>query len=91
MTQNGDLIMSSQPYNNYRPLDAQLIKDVENVLSKLNMSQTIAIELFFNEIARTGKLPFEIEIPNAETLNAMREKDYKSFNSIEDLMKDLND
>lgn len=79
--------MSSQ--SNYRPLDAQLIKDVEKVLSKLNMSQTLAIEIYYNEIARTGNLPFEI--PNAETQEAMRETNFKSFDSIEDLMKDLND
>ncbi len=79
--------MSSQ--SNYRPLDAQLIKDVEKVLSKLNMSQTLAIEIYYNEIARTGTIPFET--PNAETLEAMQETELKSFDSIDDLMKDLND
>ncbi len=38
------------------------------------------------------KLPFEIEIPNKETMKAIKEAergevDY--FNSVEDLMKDL--
>lgn len=88
--------MSSQPYNNnYRPLDAQLIKDVEAILAKLDISQTVAIEMYYNEIARTGTIPFEIKTPNADTLEAMRDADEnrncKSFDCIEDLMKDLND
>ena len=35
---------SNSQFKNYRPLDAELIKDVEKILSKLNISQTFAIE-----------------------------------------------
>ena len=51
--------------------------------------------MYYNEIARTGTIPFEIKTPNADTLEAMRDADEnrncKSFDCIEDLMKDLND
>ena len=33
---------TNSQYNNFRPLDAQLIKDVENILSKLNISFAIS-------------------------------------------------
>lgn len=86
---------TNSQYNNFRPLDAQLIKDVENILSKLHISQTFAIELFYNEIARTGKLPLNIEIPNKETLKAIQatttHTECQSFNDINSLMDDLND
>ena len=86
---------SNSQFKNYRPLDAELIKDVEKILSKLNISQTFAIELYYNEIARTGKLPLNVEIPNEETLKAIldteNKKNSKTFNSLEALMDDLND
>lgn len=86
---------TNSQYNNFRPLDAQLIKDVENILSKLNISQTFAIELFYNEIARTGKFPLNIEIPNKETIQAIKDinthNECQSFNNINSLMEDLND
>lgn len=86
---------TNSQFENFRPLDAQLIKDVEKVLSKLNISQTLAIDLYYNEIARTGKLPFNIEIPDEQTLKAIQDaeskKNCKSFNNIESLMDDLND
>lgn len=86
---------TNSQYNNFRPLDAQLIKDVENILSKLNISQTFAIELFYNEIARTGKLPLNIEIPNKETIQTIKDinthNECQSFNNINSLMEDLND
>ncbi len=86
---------TNSQYNNFRPLDAQLIKDVENILSKLNISQTFAIELFYNEIARTGKLPLNIEIPNKKTIQAIKDinthNECQSFNDINSLMEDLND
>ncbi len=86
---------TNSQFENFRPLDAQLIKDVEKVLSKLNISQTFAIQIFYNEIARTGKLPFNLEIPNEKTLKAIQnsenKENCKSFNSIESLMEDLND
>lgn len=86
---------TNSQFENFRPLDAQLIKDVEKVLSKLNISQTLAIELYYNEIARTGKLPFNIKIPDEQTLKAIHDaenkKNCKSFSNIESLMDDLND
>ena len=68
---------SNSQFKNYRPLDAELIKDVEKILSKLNISQTFAIEQYYNEIARTGKLPLNVEIPNEETLKAILDKKTK--------------
>ena len=84
--------MSSQPYNNnYRPLDAQLIKDVEAILAKLDISQTVAIEMYYNEIARTGTIPFGIL--NEETKQIIADTDNNVdiyyADSVEDLFADI--
>lgn len=86
---------NSQPMNNRRHIDAQLIIDVEKVLSKLGMSQTEALELYYNEIVKRGYLPFGECIPSDETLKSFEEiksgNGGETFNSVGALMRDLND
>ncbi len=68
--------------------------DTFKVFEEMGMKPAQAIRLFFRHIRNNKKIPFEIEhIPNAATaklllLNDM-EKDYKRFDSLEDLFHDL--
>ena len=52
---------------------AELKSDVEEILSQLGMTTTQAITLFFEQIRLKRGIPFEMKIPNEETLTAMED------------------
>ena len=59
---------------------------------KYNLTLSDGINIFLAKVTMDKKIPFELEIPNKETMKAIKEAergevDY--FNSVEDLMKDL--
>lgn len=84
---------NSQPINNNLKLDAQLIIDVEKVLSKLGLTQEQALIMYYQAIAKTGQIPLDLSVPNAETLQAIYELDNNinvhHANSVEELFADL--
>ena len=71
----------------------------EPKFSKVGLTPTTAINLFYNQVIRTNSIPFELkaDIPNKKTLAAIEEveqiesgkKDAKTFNSVDELMEDL--
>jgi len=73
----------------------ELKSEVDNVLSQLGMTATEAINLYYKQIALRKGLPFDVKIPNAETLEAMKEADSviktsPGYDNVDDLMADLN-
>jgi DNA-damage-inducible protein J len=70
------------------------VKDkAARVLGDLGLSVSDAIRLLLVRVAVENALPFEIEVPNAETRAAMAELEQgasKSFDSVADLIADLN-
>jgi len=54
-------------------IDVGLKKDVEKILSEIGISTSQAITMFMKGIKRERGMPFELKIPNEETLEAMRE------------------
>ncbi len=56
-------------------IDADLKHDVEEILSEIGLSTSQAIVMFMKGIKRERGIPFELKIPNEETLEAMREID----------------
>ena len=56
-------------------VDANLKEDVEKILSEIGISTSQAITMFMKGIKRERGIPFELKIPNEETLEAMREID----------------
>ena len=81
-------------------IDDQIKKNAENVFSKIGLTPTAAITLFYHQVIRTNSIPFELkaDIPNKETLEAIEEvekmennsSNAKTFDSVEELMEDLN-
>lgn len=68
-------------------------EEAAHVLEQMGLSVSDAIRLLMVRIAREKALPFEVMVPNAETVAAMqaaRRGEGKAFNSVADLMKDLN-
>ncbi|MEZ5535755.1 MAG: type II toxin-antitoxin system RelB/DinJ family antitoxin [Thiolinea sp.] len=50
----------------------QLKKDVDQILSKLGISTTQAITMYFEQIRLNNGIPFSLKIPNEETIAAMK-------------------
>ena len=78
-------------------MDSDIKKQAQELFSSLGMDMTTAINVFLIQAVQCQGLPFEIKrrVPNAETLAAMeavkRDKDiHGPFDSVEDLMADLN-
>ena len=80
-------------------MDTELKKQAETMLSDMGLNMTTAMNMFLRQVVRQGKIPFEIatDIPNAETLAAMKEVDgmiggkisAKKYTSTDELFKDL--
>jgi DNA-damage-inducible protein J len=62
-------------------IEPKLKSEVEKVFSKLGISSSEAIQLFYAQVKIHNGLPFEIKIPNKETLKAIRDGD-KGINVI---------
>jgi DNA-damage-inducible protein J len=64
----------------------------EKYFDILGLTTTQAITLFFKQVELHHGLPFEISIPNAETIAAMKEIEEgggKKFDNAEELFKHL--
>jgi len=70
----------------------ELKAEVESILSQLGITTTQAITMFFEQVKINRGIPFELKIPNAETIEAMEEaraeRDMESI-TIEDLKAQL--
>jgi len=70
-------------------IEPQTKKKAENVLSRLGMSPTEAIRLFYHQICLHDGMPFPIRLPNSKTrsvlLKSRQGEDVESFDSIEEM------
>ncbi len=74
-------------------IDAKTKAEASAVLATIGLTVSDAFRLLLLRVAQDKALPFEPLIPNAETIAAMedaRAGRMKSFNTIEELMADLN-
>ena len=80
-------------------IDADVKAGAEKVFSRLGLTPTTAINLFYNQVIRTNSIPFELkaDVPNKTTLKALAEleemekhpENYESYENVEELMEDL--
>jgi len=54
-------------------IDARLKQAAERIFEKLGLSAGEAIRLFYAQVDLHQGLPFDVKVPNEETLAAMRE------------------
>ena len=62
-------------------------------LAAMGLSVSDAVRVLLTRVAAEKALPFEVKVPNAKTAAAMREArkgDLPSFDSVSDLMDELN-
>lgn len=74
-------------------IDSEIKTLAEINMQKMGLTPSTVIRLLYIAIAEQGKLPFEVRIPNEETLQAFRDiKEGRTFKakSIDDLMEQLN-
>lgn len=69
-------------------LDADLKADAEAIFEQLGLTTSDVIRTLFRQVVLHRGLPFELKIPNAETVEAIREieegrgKRYESFDDF---------
>lgn len=74
-------------------IDEHIKEEASVVLKAMGLTVSDAFRIMLTRVAHDKALPFEPLIPNAETIAAMKEArqgKLQSFNSIDDLMADLN-
>lgn len=80
-------------------IDENIKKNAEAVFSRLGITPTAAISLFYNQVIRTNSIPFELkaDIPNKETFSAIKEleemeknpEEYEGYSNVDELVEDL--
>lgn len=80
-------------------MDTELKKQADAMFSDMGLNMTTAMNMFLRQVVRQGKIPFEIatDIPNAETVAAIKEMDdmlsgkipAKRYSSTKELFEDL--
>ena len=77
-------------------VDENIKKEAASIFKEVGMDMSTAINIYLKQVIRSNGIPFPIsaDIPNAVTLNAIKEAEkgeLASFSSIDELMEDLND
>lgn len=54
-------------------IDPDLKKKAEAVFNAIGINAADAIRMFFTQVTLNQGLPFDVKIPNKETLNAMKD------------------
>lgn len=75
------------------PIEPELKRKVEAILAALGLTPAEAITLFYKQIRRDRGLLGSTLVPNAETLEAMRQaqsgQGLRAYQSVDDLMAEL--
>ena len=70
-------------------VEEELKRQAEELFSELGLSATEAITLFYKQVTVHRGLPFDVRMPNAETLEALRQvrdgHELTEYANLEDL------
>lgn len=73
-------------------IDSNLKKEASEAAEAMGLSLSVVVTIFLNHFASEKKFPFDYEVPNAETLAAMKEAEsgkLKPYESVEDFFKEM--
>jgi DNA-damage-inducible protein J len=74
-------------------IDPELKHGAEEVFKELGLTVTQAITLFYKQVELERGLPFAVRVPNDVTVEALEQartrQGLESFNTLDDLFKDL--
>lgn len=68
-------------------VDSDLKQETDAIFKKLGLNTSQAIVMFLNMVKLNNGIPFDVKIPNKDTLKAMQET--KDFKGEEITLKDL--
>ena len=74
-------------------IDEHIKEEAATVLATMGLTVSDAFRIMLTRVAREKALPFEPLVPNADTIEAMKQArrgNLPSFKTINDLMADLN-
>jgi len=74
-------------------IDGHVKEEAAHVLEQMGLSISDAIRMLMIRIAREKAMPFDVRVPNDETLAAMAEAesgDGKSYANFDEMIADLN-
>jgi len=83
-----DFILSTKGDRIQARIEPELKRSAEAIFNKIGISSGEAIRMFYSQVQLRGGIPFDVRIPNADTLKAMEELDSgkgERFNSADDL------
>ena len=77
-------------------LRPELKQEAERLLAEIGLNPSEAIRVFYTQITIQGGIPFEMKVPNKETIQALEEMNdpekrakLKRYTSAKDLMSDI--
>jgi len=74
-------------------LDPKVKSDAQAVFDDLGITTTQAISLFLKQVSLRKGLPFPVEIPNEETIQAMEDavthRNLKTFDNLDEALGSL--
>ena len=72
-------------------IQPEIKERAEGILQRLGLSPTEAIRMFYTQITLRNGLPFDVSIPNDETIKALEDsrssRNLERFNSTEELFE----
>ncbi len=72
-------------------IQPEIKKQAEGILHRLGLSPTEAIRMFYTQITLRNGLPFDVAIPNAETVKALEDsragRSLERSDSVEELFE----
>ena len=76
-------------------VDENVKKEAETLFKKMGLNMSTAMNLFLKKCILEQGMPFELKVPNGETRKVLDEVEKgvglnKTFDSIDELMEDLN-
>ncbi len=83
--------MATEPTN--IRLDAKAKAAAYAVFEQIGIKPAQAFNLFLHQVQLQGGIPFELKVPNAETLQAMHESDHREqltpYESVDGMLDDI--
>ncbi|NPA81642.1 MAG: type II toxin-antitoxin system RelB/DinJ family antitoxin [Epsilonproteobacteria bacterium] len=73
-------------------VESESYVQAKEILARLGLNYSQAINVFNNMIVLNKGLPFELKLPNDKTLQAFKElekRDGKTFENVDELFNDL--
>ncbi|MEW6663793.1 MAG: type II toxin-antitoxin system RelB/DinJ family antitoxin [Thermodesulfobacteriota bacterium] len=73
-------------------IDPEVKRQAEDILKSLGLSVSNSVELFYRQVVAQQGLPFELQVPNEETMKAIRNSRAgkgKRFSTTRELFADL--